>query len=136
MPGRTKGIVLDAWSVMAYFQDEPAGKTVADIIADAHENGSSVLMTVANAGEVWYILAREVSEIEAEASIADLLSIGVKLVDIDWELTRIAAKFKARGRMSYADAFAAALAKQQKYELVTGDQEFKIIDGEVKIRWL
>ncbi len=35
------------------------------------------------------------------------------------------ADFKARFKLSLADAFAAALAKERRVELVTGDQEFK-----------
>ncbi len=38
--------------------------------------------------------------------------------------------------MSYADCFAAALAKHRKSDLVTGDKEFKQVEGEVSIRWL
>ena len=38
--------------------------------------------------------------------------------------------------MSLGDAFAAALAKERKAELVTGDLEFKALDGEIKIAWL
>jgi predicted nucleic acid-binding protein len=38
--------------------------------------------------------------------------------------------------MSYADCFAAALAKLRKAELVTGDEEFKQVEGEIKIRWI
>ena len=41
-----------------------------------------------------------------------------------------------RHKMSYADCFAAALAKDRKAELVTGDKEFKQVDGEVNVRWL
>ena len=33
-------------------------------------------------------------------------------------------------------AFAAALAKERKAELVTGDVEFKTLEKEVKIAWL
>ena len=40
------------------------------------------------------------------------------------------------GRMSYADCFAAALAKLRKAELVTGDKEFKQVEGEVKVLWI
>ena len=36
----------------------------------------------------------------------------------------------------YADYFAAALAKLRKAELVTGDKEFKQVEGEVKILWI
>jgi predicted nucleic acid-binding protein len=35
-----------------------------------------------------------------------------------------------------ADAFAAALAKERKGELVTGDPEFKPLEREIKIHWL
>jgi len=37
---------------------------------------------------------------------------------------------------AYAGCFALALAKLRKAELVTGDQEFKAFEGEVKILWL
>jgi uncharacterized protein len=46
------------------------------------------------------------------------------------------ADFKARFKLSLADAFAAALAKEKKAELVTGDPEFKSLDQEIKIHWL
>jgi predicted nucleic acid-binding protein len=38
--------------------------------------------------------------------------------------------------MSYADAFAAALAKIKKADLVTGDNEFKALDGDIRISWV
>jgi predicted nucleic acid-binding protein len=62
--------------------------------------------------------------------------MGVEIVEADWNLTRQAAAFKANGNISYADCFAAALAKLKKAELVTGDKEFKALEGEIKIVWL
>jgi len=38
--------------------------------------------------------------------------------------------------MSYADAYAAALAKIKKATLVTGDKEFKALENEIKINWI
>ena len=38
--------------------------------------------------------------------------------------------------MAYADCFAAALAKLRNVEVVTGDPEFKEVDGDVKVAWL
>lgn len=58
------------------------------------------------------------------------------MIDADWPITRTAGTFKARHRMSYADCFAAALAKDRKAELVSGDKEFKQIEREVSIRWV
>ena len=39
-------------------------------------------------------------------------------------------------RHELADAFAAALAKDKKAELVTSDQEFKAVGKEIRINWL
>jgi predicted nucleic acid-binding protein len=38
--------------------------------------------------------------------------------------------------LSLADAFAAALAKERKTELVTGDPEFRPLEKEIKVHWL
>lgn len=136
MARKPKAIVLDSWAVMAYLEDEPSAEQIADIIADAHESNTPLLMTVVNLGEVWYIIARETSETEAERSIAELQGLGVKIIDVDWKLTRETAYFKSRYRMSYADAFAAALAKEKKAHLVTGDKEFKQVEQEILILWV
>ena len=41
-----------------------------------------------------------------------------------------------RFKMSLADAFAAALAKERRVELVTGDPEFTPLEREIKVHWL
>lgn len=136
MASRTTKLVFDAWAVLAILQGEPAGQKALDLIAGCLESGGDALMTTINAGEVWYNVARRRSEADADRAIEELRAWGVQFVDAEWELTRQAARFKAKGKMSFADAFAAALAKQSKCELVTGDREFKMVESEVKIRWL
>ncbi|MFY9611446.1 MAG: type II toxin-antitoxin system VapC family toxin [Blastocatellia bacterium] len=130
---KPKAVVLDSWAVMAYLEDEPSAGKIADIIADAHENNTPLLMTVINLGEVWYIVAREASEADADRCEKELRRLGIEFVDVDWSLTQQAARFKSQHRMSFADCFAAALAKQKKAHLVTGDQEFKQVQGEISI---
>jgi uncharacterized protein len=136
MPKRPRAIVLDSWAVIAYLEDEIAADKVADIIADAHEEGIPLLITVVNAGEIWYIVARETSTSDADASTKHLRDLGVEFIDVDWELAKGAGYFKSRNKMSFADCFAAALAKQRRAHLVTGDGEFKQIENEVMISWL
>jgi predicted nucleic acid-binding protein len=136
MARKPRAIVLDSWAVMAYLEDEASAEKVADIIADAHEEKIPLLMTVVNAGEVWYILAREVSVAEADASVRQLRQLGIEFINADWDLAREAGGFKAKHKMSFADCFAAALAKQRKAHLVTGDQEFKQVEADVIINWL
>lgn len=136
MPRNPKALVLDSWSVIAYLEDEPSGQQVADLIAAAHEEGIPIYMTVVNAGEIWYIIAREISEEEANSSIKELRELRIQFVDADWELTQEAARFKSQHKMSYADCYAAALAKTRKADLVTGDAEFKVVEDQVKIQWV
>jgi predicted nucleic acid-binding protein len=136
MARKATSIVLDSWSVIAYLEGEPPAERVAEAISDAHESGTSLLMTVVNAGEVWYLIARATSEEEADSSVSDLRQLGVEIVDADWELTKIAAAFKSRHRMSFADCFAAALAREKKATLLTGDTEFRQVQDQVRIQWL
>lgn len=136
MRKKPKAIVLDSWAVIAYLEDEDAAAKVADLIADAHEEQISLLMTVVNAGEVWYIVARQTSAADADASIKQLRDLGIEFVDADWGLAKDAGYFKSKNKMSFADGFAAALAKQRKAHLATGDPEFRQIEKEIAISWL
>jgi len=128
--------LLDSWAIMSYLQGEPSAEKVADIIADAHEDHVPLLMSVVNAGEVWYIIARRTSEADSDRSMRELKQLGIEMVDADWDIAHDAGRFKAKHKMSFADCFAAALAKQRKAHLVTGDQEFKQVKADVIINWL
>ena len=136
MASRAKAYVLDTWALIAYLEDEPSASHIADLISSAHEEQIPVHMTVVNVGEVWYIIAREVSEDEANRSVKELRDLRIQFVDVDWELTQEAARFKSQHKMSYADCYAAALAKAKKADLVTGDKEFKPLENEIKIAWM
>jgi predicted nucleic acid-binding protein len=136
MPRKPKSIVLDSWAVIAYLEGEPSAKRVADHIADAHEEHIPLFMSVVNAGEVWYIIAREASVSDADRSITELRHLGIGFVDADWPLAHEAGGFKSKYKMSYADCFAAALAKQKNALLLTGDFEFKQVEAQIAIDWL
>lgn len=136
MAKKAKAYVLDSWAVIAYLEDEPSGEQVEELIATAHEEQIPIYMSVVNVGEVWYTVAREVSEKEANASVKALHDLRIQFEDADWTLTEEAARFKSQIKMSYADCFAAALAKTKKADLITGDGEFKPLNGEIKISWI
>jgi ribonuclease VapC len=129
--------VLDSWAVVAFIEaEEPAAEKMEALFAEAHEGDTPLLISAVNLGEVWYSLARAYSEGEADRSVARVLHLGVEVVEVDWALAKQAAAFKVKGNISYADCFAAALAKQHKAELVTGDKEFRQVENAVKILWL
>lgn len=128
--------VLDSWAVIEFFENQPAADKVEAILIEAHDSSTPLLISVVNLGEVWYNIVRGHSEAEANRVIRELGQLGVEVVDADWELTKQAAMFKAKRNISYADCCAAALAKLRKAEVVTGDKEFKQVEGDVKILWL
>jgi ribonuclease VapC len=128
--------VLDSYALMAFFEDEPGADFVRGLIHKAVEGDTSLLMTVVNLGEVWYSIARNNSPEIADQYVHEIKGMGIEIVEVDWNLTRQAALFKVGGNISYADCFAAALAKLKKAELVTGDKEFKLLEDEVKIAWI
>ncbi len=136
MPRKPKAIVLDSWAVIAYLEGEAAAARVADQIADAHEQDVPLLISVVNAGEVWYIIARETSVSDADRSITELRHLGIEFIDADWTLAHEAGGFKSKYKMSFADCFAAALAKHRKALLLTGDSEFKQVEAQITIEWL
>jgi len=136
MPHPAQPVILDTWAILAYFQDEPAAAQVEELITSAQAKESPLLISVVNAGEIWYILAREASEQDADRSILELNRLGIRFVDIDWNLAHAAAVFKAGYSMSYAYCFAAALAKVKSAPLVTGDVEFEQLEGKIEIHWL
>ena len=128
--------VLDSYALMAFFEDEPGADYVRGLILKAEESGTNLLMSVVNLGEVWYSIARTNSPETADQYVHEVEGMAIDVVDADWPLTRQAAAFKADGKISYGDCFAAALAKSRKAELVTGDKEFKQLEGNIKIAWI
>jgi predicted nucleic acid-binding protein len=128
--------VLDAYSLIAYFENEKGADEMIELLKGAGDSGQDLLLSVVNWGEVYYITLREAGEKKAMDVEKAIGNLPISIVGVDLELARRAAQFKARNRMSYADCFAAALAQVHRAELVTGDPEFKQIEGEVTIHWL
>jgi predicted nucleic acid-binding protein len=107
-----------------------------EIFRSARDSGRTCLLSVVNWGEVYYITLHEAGQPRAD-EVAHLISmLPIHIVPADLELAKQAAIFKSSKKMSYADCFAAALAKQRRVELVTGDKEFRQVEGEVKILWI
>lgn len=128
--------VLDSYSLIAYIENEAGADTMVEIFRVARDSGKALFLSVVNWGEIYYITLREAGRERAD-DVARLIStLPIQLVPADLDLTKQAAEFKARHKISYADCFAAALAKLRKAELVTGDKEFKQVEGDVKISWI
>ena len=128
--------VLDSHALLAFFRGEEAALSVKTLLQKAAIADRPLQMTEVNYAEVKYMLLKK-DGVEAWQRAGDVLkSLPIEFHPADRKLSDEAANFKARFKISLADAFAAALAKEKKAELVTGDHEFEALEKEIKISWL
>ena len=128
--------VLDSFALIAYFRGEPAGLPVKDLLQRASRNDKPVHMSEVNYAEVKYMILRKDGGLAWAEAEQVLVALPIEFHAADRELADLAADLKSHISFSLADAFAAALAKKQKAELVTGDSEFKPLEQEIKIAWI
>lgn len=132
-----KTLVLDSHAVLAYFEKDEGWKSVAEMLHEAVEGKTRLIISVVNWGEVYYITLREYGEKHAARVLQALDDMPVEIIDAGREVTMHAAQFKAAGGISYADSFACGLAKTvHGAEIVTGDPEFRSVERHIGIRWI
>lgn len=93
-------------------------------------------MSVINLGEVMYTVERRRGLRSALEALAAVDQLPLRLAEVDRPRTLRAARLKASTSMGYADCFAAALARELGAVLLTGDRDFKAVEGSVAIEWL
>jgi predicted nucleic acid-binding protein len=129
MPGSP---VLDSFALLSFLRDEPGGEQVASLLEKAGAREQSVHRTEVNYAETQYIIRRKDGESAWRMVAAELAALPIEFHPADRPLADLAADFKSRFKLSLADAFAAALAKQRKVELVTGALNSKLSQGKSK----
>jgi predicted nucleic acid-binding protein len=128
--------VLDSFALLAFLRGEPGEAQVAALLETAGERDAPLLMTEVNYAEVKYMVLRKDGPERWAEVTRELPALPIEFHPGDRRLADLAAEFKSRHKLSLADAFAAALAKDRKADLVTGDREFKSVESEIKITWL
>jgi len=129
-------VVLDAFALLALVRAEPGQAQVVARLNDAARRECRVLISTINVGEVLYRLERERGEAAATALVSSLGQSPVELHEATWARVVAAAHLKAQYRISYADAFAVALAQEFDAALMTGDPETRALAGVITVEWL
>ncbi|HEX5762022.1 MAG TPA: type II toxin-antitoxin system VapC family toxin [Solirubrobacterales bacterium] len=110
-------IVLDTWALIAHLRDEPSAAAIRDEWLD-----SGAAMCSVNLGEALYMEIRVCGPAQAGQTVENARR-ELTVLDPDWDLVVMAAKVKASGGLSYADAFCVATAERLGAVLWTGDPE-------------
>jgi len=131
-----KRYVLDASALMAFFEHEPGADQVEGLLREAAGTERRLLMSVVNWGEVYYVVWRKYGEAAARQKLEEMARLPLEVVDVDLEITKLAASLKAQHKLPYADCFAAALAEMEKASIVTSDADFRQPRLRTAILWV
>jgi len=128
--------ILDAHALLVFLEKETGYKKVESLFVSAVEKDNYLLMTSVNFGEVYYVVLRECGQKKVKEIEKIIRALPIEIIDVDTQLAKEAAYFKATKKISYADCFTAALAKLRRGEVVTGDKEFKVLEDEIRVLWI
>jgi predicted nucleic acid-binding protein len=101
---------------MAVLRAEPAAERARALMR------RGMAMSSINLGEVYYALVKSHGSAVADDRTAAVRRV-IRVENPDWPLVVAAARLKAGGGISYADAFCVATAQRHDAPLYTGDPE-------------
>ena len=131
--------VLDSSALLAFLYGEAGHERVAQLLTTAGDRTALRLHRI-HLGEVYYLFYRKGGETLAEEMLTDVRQLPIILEDrVSPALMREAGRLKASYRLSYADAFAAGLARVRHGTLVSADRRaFGPVDTarEVSLSWV
>ena len=128
--------VLDSFAVLAFLEQESGASVVRSILEYGQHHKDRIWISLINLGECIYIIEREQGLKAAVRTIAALRQLPIVEAEATRDRTFAAAHIKAQYKVSFADAFAIALAIEKKATVVTGDPEFKQVESLVSVLWL
>jgi predicted nucleic acid-binding protein len=128
--------VLDSFALLAYFQAEPAALKVKEILKQARNEDAVVFLSLINLGEIIYTVERKLGRDVAQGILHDVFSLPIQVTEVTMDRVMSAARVKASFPVSYADAFAVALAQETAATVVTSNPEFKRVESLVNVLWL
>ena len=124
--------VLDTSAWLTLIEDEPGADTVQELLERARAGEAVLLVSFMTFMEVYYVSLQERDLAEACHRVELMAATPVLRVESTRPLAIVAAELKATNRLSVADAWIAALAKERNAILVHKDPEFELVDGMIQ----
>ena len=128
--------VLDTFALLAYLQDEPVAARIEKLLENARKEKCRLYISLINLGEILYITERRGGVAKAQDTLALIRQLPIEVRPADEQVVFSAAHIKANHTLSYADAFAIAVAINENAVILTGDPEFESVEALVKVEWL
>ncbi len=128
--------VLDSYALLAFLYREKGCQEIGALLEKSLEDGRPLLISAVNWAEVRYVIERKTGPGGWSRDRLKILGLPIEVVPADLAAAELAGEIKSSRKMSLADCFAAALAKQRDAELYTGDPEFRALEPDWKIIWI
>ncbi len=121
--------VLDTSAILAVILGEPQGRSVVEILEQGREGKATIGLPFLALMECEYALLRRFGAEEVTATLLLIQGWPAGVIESNEEWRHEAARIKAGGGLSLADAWMAALATLSDAQLVQKDREFDTIPG-------
>ena len=128
--------VLDSFALLAHLGEEAGAARVRAVLKAASQDRAQIFLSAINLGELVYITERERGLVEAQMALNAVEQVPVQILEATRERVVAAAHLKATHAISYADAFVVATAQEMGATILTGDPEFRTVEGLVPVEWL
>lgn len=121
--------MLDTSAILALRSDESGAERVAQILRAVGKRHPPALISFMSRMELLYLITRDENEAAAAETVRLLNATPVEWVSCEPEILDVAARLKATGNLSVADAWIAATAVERGATLVHKDPEFRHVPG-------
>ncbi|KAF5415404.1 MAG: tRNA(fMet)-specific endonuclease VapC [Candidatus Methanophagaceae archaeon] len=122
-------VLIDSWAWIEYFRGSKAGEQIKGVIEDSEEK---MVISTINIAEVYRLILRFYSEDFAEEKI-EAMKQRAFVCDVIEEIAVEAAKIKHKKKWGLGDSLIYATAKKEGARVLTGDPDFKDVEGVIFI---
>jgi predicted nucleic acid-binding protein len=126
--------LLDTSALLTFSGDEPGADAVGTLLAKGRRGEIQLYLSFLSVMEAGYKAYQARGEDGLATLLASLQQLPITRVDVSDELIALAARMKGMYRMSLADAWILATAKQLNAILVHKDPEFEQATAEVRLQ--
>lgn len=134
--GRKLRYLLDTSALLTLSDNEPGAEMLTSLLEKARRDEVHLYLSFMSAMEAAYKMYQSKGEDGIATTLAYLQELPITRIDVSGDLLALAARMKGAHRMSVADAWILATAKQLDAILIHKDPEFEQAQSEVQLHAL
>lgn len=122
--------------MLVLLDNRPSARRIKQLIGETDRFNTTLLASVVNLGEVFYLSWLRHGEQPARDTLDDLSQLPIQVLPVDAPQALKAAELRALHHIPYVDCLAAALSSIHQATLVTSDTDFEKLGRHFPILWV